>query len=186
MGDTGENSSSWNFASASSPSRSAAVATIPRLLEYIAARRTVASGQFGGRGNGVDHDAGQRALPQLSDQETQQELLLRRRRAREQFLQSRCAPRRGSAAAHAGEFRQLTVNFGDRERRRIRGRRGRGCAHRRIADADFSLGNLAREIVHADIDFVGRQQFQERGQFADFDPPRGGCAHALRGSHELG
>jgi hypothetical protein len=61
--------------------------------------------QVGCRTDGVDHDAGKRSLPQLADNEAQQELLFRGGRAREQSAQRLRAQRRGTGSAHSGDGR---------------------------------------------------------------------------------
>ena len=102
---------------------SATTAVRPRSPDSIAARRTSGGGHRRGAGDGVAHEAGQRALAQLADQQAPQEVDLGRRGPIEQRRAG--SPRRPAAEPLPGRHQDLVegaVDVGDRQRRHRRRR----------------------------------------------------------------
>ena len=73
IGRTPRPTSSPTACSPSAPSVSATTATRPRSPDSIAARRTSGAGTDAARGDGIAHEAGERALAQLADDEAPDE-----------------------------------------------------------------------------------------------------------------
>ncbi len=70
--------------------------------------------------DGVGHDTGERALAQLTEQKSNQELLFRCSRSHPQRPQRLLAPGSRAGAVIGGDCRQLAVDLGDRQRGMVR------------------------------------------------------------------
>ena len=141
----------------------------------------VADREPGGFGDRLDHQAFERALAQLAEQQPDQKILLVGGRAGKQLTQQPRALGAGALAADLDEAIQRRVEIGKRER----GCGGRGraarCAQGRMADADPALARHAREHADRGVDPGGRAAAEEARQLLDLeqspgtrgDPPRG-------------
>ena len=90
----------------------------------------------------VDHDADERALPQLAHQQPHQKLLLLAGCAPEQRLQGSRASRARAAAANRRQFLEQAIDFDDVKAWSGRGVRRTGT-QRRWTDADTPLADFA-------------------------------------------
>ncbi len=95
--------------------------------------------------DGIDHDAFERTLPQLADQQADQEFLLVGRGARKQGLQCLGTLGRGARTAQGGDVRKARIDIADRQRRRrCDPALLAGLAQDRVADAETTLRDFAR------------------------------------------
>ena len=120
-----------------------------------------------GRRDRIDHHARERALAQLADDQSQQEILLRFGRPGEQFAQDTGALGTGSGAALTGDSREVRIDRLQRQRRGRGGRHVGGSCQAAIAEADLALRQQAGEPVDGDCDLVGGEGSQECGQRGD-------------------
>ena len=101
-------------------------------------------GYLGRSGDCIEHDAFERALPQLADQQPDQEFLLVARRTSEQGLQRLRAPGRRARTAQRRHVCDAAVDLVDRQRCRVcRPARLAGLAQGRVADAEAPLRDFA-------------------------------------------
>ena len=133
----------------------------------------------GGRADRLRHDTRQCALAQLTDQQLHQEMLLRRRGAREQLLQGLGTPRARAGAPQVGERTQPAVEFPQCQGGFV-GRVLSRALQGRIAQADAALRNLAREVVRGERDLGRFERPQQSREFADFRAAGTARADALR------
>ena len=136
-------------------------------------------GRHAGRpGDRVDHDALQRALAQLADQQLAQEPLLRRGRAGEQLSQQGPAGRLRPGPGLPADLVERRVDRADPQGRRVR--RGRHLAQRGPADTDLPLPKLAGEERDRRGRLVGVGPAEHVGEQSDLAKPRGRAGHRRR------
>ena len=166
IGASGRPTSSRIAARPSRPSRSAIAATAARSPCSVSARRSSLAGHPGRARRGVGHDARERALAQVAQQQPHEEVLLRRARPRQQRLHgAHGAPRpipapRSAPIAPSARSSSATVSVASA----AGAGRSRSSA---AADADLALRELAREPAHDRRDLVGPGAREQRGEHAD-------------------
>ena len=133
---------------------SATAAVRPRSPDSIAARRTSAAGHRRGACHGVGHEAAERTLAQLADEQAPEEVGFGRRGALEDAAQDLLTGGGRTASRRRLELVEGAVDVGDRERRRDR-RRDVEPRHGRPPDADASLARLADQEPDDGLDLVG-------------------------------
>ena len=171
IGATGANTCRLNDSRPGAPRVSAACASGPSPPASIAARRTSSNRQCRGSRDRIDHHALERALAQIADDQSQQEILLRLGRLGEQFAQDAGALGTGSGAALTGDAREVRIDRLQRQRRGRGGRHVGGGCQAAMTEADLSLRQGAGEPVDGDFDFFGGERLQECGQRGDLRQP---------------
>src|SRR6266513_161977 len=142
-------------------------------------------GQPGRSRERLDHDAFQRALAELADEQAREEILLLRSRAFEQFGEPLFAPCRGALALDGSQLVEGPI---DLEQRQGRSRRRRGARRlqARITERQLPLPDLAAQVRDCDADFVRLETPEAIGQLAHLGEPAGRAGNLGRRAHHVG
>jgi hypothetical protein len=138
------------------------------------------------RRTGIDHDADERALAQLSEHEAEEKRVFRACGPCEQVLQRLCSLRRRAGSAHTDDRREAVIDVGNRQGPAVDRRIRCGRPQHRRADADAALGHFSREKLNGRFDLCGRQCPQKPGQRPHLGRSRSACRHALRRVYQVG
>jgi hypothetical protein len=137
-----------------------------RSPESISARTRERAGDPSRLGDRVDHQPGQRALPQLAREQPFDEVGLFDGRPAEELAENLLAPCRRSAARRPLHLGYRAIEIVDGERR-LAGGRSLDAVDRRIADADSALPGDSREETNRDRHLIRVEPPQESGQDRD-------------------
>jgi hypothetical protein len=140
----------------------------------VSARRTSAAGTPAALATGVGHDARERALAQVAEQQPDQERLLVGVGAHEQRTERVAPPALGARSGEPADRGERLLDLGHRQGGLRRGRRS--VAQHRPADADLALGQLAREPADDGRHLAGSRAGEQLGERGDLRRarPRGG------------
>ena len=130
--------------------------------DSMKARRTLAAGTSRGSGDGVQHDTLERALPQLTGEQADEELLLVGGGGVQQGGEDGVPTGHRARSGRAGELGQCVVDRGHRERRRRR-RLARPLREGAPADTQAALPGFAGEPGGDRLDLVGVRAAEEVG-----------------------
>ena len=176
IGRTPRPTSSPTPRSPAAPSVSATTAVRPRSPDNIAARRTSAAGTDAARATASRHQAGQRALAQLADEQAPHEIGFRRRRPTEQR-------RAGSSSRPAADPLPVVTRIWSRARSTsaiasVGTAAGVTSSRNTVAQPTPTRPwrGLAGEEPHRRLDLVGcepAEQVRERGDLGRARPRRG-------------
>ncbi len=134
-------------------------------------RATHLRGRYAGRPRDrVGHDAFERALPKLAEEQADEETLLGLGRSREQRGELVAARSLGALTDDRLQARHRRVDLEQLERCAVG--RGRLLAERRPPHADGSLRQLARQVGDRDSDLLGRRRTKALGDARDLREPR--------------
>jgi hypothetical protein len=133
----------------------------------------------------VGHDAFERALAKLAEEQTDEQSLLRLRRSGEQRPEFAAARRLRPATGDSLDTSHCRIDLQHLERgRRLSGRRR--LAERSPSHSDRPLGELAREVRDRDADLGGRRVRQAERDALDLLEPRGRRGDVSRRVRDLG
>src|SRR5262249_62021407 len=121
---------------------------------------------------GVEQDPFERPLPELTDQQPLQKLLLRFSGPREQPGERFGAPRRRASSFDRADLLEGRIDFAERQARFRRRRRALEPVDRGVAEPDFPLAELAGEESDGDFYLVGREPRQTAREQLDFPAAR--------------
>ena len=156
----------------------------PEVAGSIAARRTAAGVDAGGRRDGVGDDARERALAQLARPAWPGSAARRRSRGRTARRRLRAARRLEPGPLSASIAREAR-DRPPRPRAAASAAGGGQVAQRRPADADAPLAQLAREVADDDRDLVRRCAAQAVGERRDLRQARARGGDGSRGGDEI-
>src|SRR5213079_2133718 len=139
--------------------------------------------QLGRRRDRLQHDALQRALAKLADDEAREEILLLRSRAFEQLGEPLFAPRRGALALDGFQLVEGPIDLGHCQGRR---RRGARRLQARVTERQLSLPDLAAQVGNRDADFFRLETPEASGQLAQLGEPAGRAGDLGRRAHHVG
>src|SRR3989454_1506364 len=141
--------------------------------------------QLGGRRARLQHDAFQRALAKLADDEAREEILLLRSRAFEQLGEPLFAPRRGALALDGFQLVEGPIDLGHCQGRSGR-RRGARRLQARMTERQLSLPDLAAQVGNRDADFSRLETPEAIGQLPQLGEPAGRAGDLGRRAHHVG
>ncbi len=139
----------------------------------------------GGAAHRLDHDAVQRALAQLAEDQAHQEALLEIGRGRKEPCQPLGARSRRPRPRDRGQRAERPVDVPDRQRRLRGGRGGPGVAKGGGPDPDAALRQPSAEVRHRQRRLGGLQASQQRDQTLDLLPATARGGHRPRGLDEF-
>ena len=146
----------------------------------------VGGGQPGCLGDRVEHDAFERPLAQLADDQPQQEILFLAGRARKKPRQEEPAFNGRSGAPDRCHGFEFVIDLGDRQRRGRRRLGGSRAAQQGGADADLALPQLPRQIGDGGLDLVAGKAAQRFGESGDLLQAAARLGDAAGGGDQLG
>jgi len=127
----------------------------------------------------VDEHAFERALPQLAEQQADEEVLLAANRARRQLSKQIGARACGSTSGRGGKLRERLIDVAHVERGFIRGRDVAQGHHLRVADAHSSLSGFTAQERDDNRDLFARCSREQIAQMADFLEPSRRRGHGI-------
>ena len=139
----------------------------------------------GGLRDRVDHQAGERSLPQLAREEPLDEVRLLVRRAGEEVPEDPPSGRGRAAPSRRLDLRDRAVDLVDGEGR-LQGGRLLEAVDRRVADPDPPLPRHAGEEADRDRNLVRVEPPQELGEKLDLARARARTGYLSRGSDDVG
>src|SRR5207249_1366157 len=133
----------------------------------------------------LQHDASQRALAKLADDEAREEILLLRSRPFEQSGEPLFAPRRGTLALDGFQLVEGPIDLQQRQGRSRR-RRGARRLQARMTERQLSLPDLAAQVGDRDADFSRLETPEAIGQLPQLGEPAGRAGDLGRRAHHVG